>query len=404
MANRDAILCRWQQDLPLHCFTRFAKLKRCPSRMNPEVIVTNIKKRFTGVSGTVNALLPVQARSLNLGYFGSDMPGAGLAAERCGERFVRLTFWQALRVSRSRLPDGRKRIWHVRRDPEMMLAILLRDVLRLPIALVFTSAAKHRHSWFPRWLISKMDGVISTTPEAASYVANTTRIVHHGISLERFSPPDNKLTVWQRTGLPGQYGVGVFGRVRPDKGSDIYVDAMLQLLPEFPAYTAVIAGLCQPQHEDFKQALVQKIAAQGLSSRIVFLGEIAPAAVGDWYQNVLITVACPRYEPFGLTPLEGMACGCAVVASDTGAFKVIVDEDVTGHVVPTDNVPALVAALRRVMQDPERAADMGRLGRQRVEQLFSVEREAEGVAAVYAAVWGKGAIGTLQQTQEQASP
>ena len=357
--------------------------------MNPEVIVTNIKKRFTGVSGTVNALLPVQARTLPIAYLGTDMPGAVLAAQHSGARFARLSFWQALRVSAKRLPDGRKRIWHVRRDPEMMLAIFLRDVLRLPISLVFTSAAKHRHSWFPRWLIANMDGVISTTPEAASYVPNTTRVVPHGISLERFSPPDNKLTVWQRTGLAGRFGIGVFGRVRPDKGSDIYVEAMLELLPDFPDFTAVIAGLCQPQHEAFKQVLVDKVAARGLSERVIFLGEIAPDTVGQWYQNVLITVACPRYEPFGLTPLEGMACGCAVVASDTGAFKTIVDEGVTGHVVPTDDVAALVAALRPVMQEPLRAAEMGRLGRQRVEQIFSVEREAAGVAAVYAHVWGQ---------------
>jgi mannosyltransferase len=357
--------------------------------MNPEVIVTNIKKRFTGVSGTVNALLPVQARDLNVAYLGSGMPGAALAAAQCSNRFMRLTFWQALRVSASRLPDGRKRIWHVRRDPEMLLAILLRDVLRLPIALVFTSAAKHRHSWFPRWLISKMDGVVSTTPEAASYIPNTNRVVPHGISLERFSPPPNKMSVWARTGLPGFYGVGVFGRVRPDKGSDIFVDALLEVLPDFPDYTAVIAGLCQPQHADFKQALVQKIEASGLAQRLIFLGEIAPDEVGAWYQNVLITVACPRYEPFGLTPLEGMACGCAVVASDTGAFKTIVEEGVTGHVVPTEDVDALAAALRQVMQDPFRAAEMGRLGRLRVEQQFSVEREAAGIAAVYAAVWGR---------------
>jgi glycosyltransferase involved in cell wall biosynthesis len=96
-----------------------------------------------------------------------------------------------------------------------------------------------------------------------------------------------------------------------------------------------------------------------------------------------------------------------VVASDTGAFKAIVDEGVTGHVVPTDDVPALVVALRRVMQDPVVAADMGRLGRQRVEQLFSVEREAEGVAAVYAAVWAKDSAGKTmhtKQTHEQAAP
>jgi mannosyltransferase len=179
----------------------------------------------------------------------------------------------------------------------------------------------------------------------------------------------------------------VFGRVRPDKGTDIYVEAMLQLLPEFPDFTAVIAGLCQPQHEEFKQALVAKIAAHGFIDRLLFIGEISPAEVGTWYQNVLITVACPRYEPFGLTPLEGMACACAVVASDTGAFKTIVDEAKTGYVIPTEDVSALVIALRKLMLNPTATAELGHQGRLRVKQGFSVEREAEGIAAVYESVW-----------------
>ncbi|MEY2617789.1 MAG: hypothetical protein RL522_791 [Pseudomonadota bacterium] len=359
--------------------------------LDPEVIVCNIKKRFTGVSGTINALVPVQARHIALGYLGTPIPGATLAQEASPERFTWLSFLQALRVSRHRLPDGRRKIWHVRRDPEMMLGILLRDVLRLPIALVFTSAAKHRHSWFPRWLISRMDGVVSTTPEAASYVPNTTRVVPHGISLQRFSPPADKLSAWADTGLPGRYGIGVFGRVRPDKGTDIFVEAMLRVLPEFPDFCAVIAGLAQPQHETFQAQLQQRVREQGLSERIRFLGEIPPQEVGQWYRQVLITVACPRYEPFGLTPLEGMACGCAVVASDTGAFRTIVDEGITGHVVPTEDVETLAESLRRVMRDPVHAAEMGRRGRQRVEQSFSVEREAEGISAVYDTVWQRSA-------------
>lgn len=359
--------------------------------INPEVIVCNIKKRFTGVSGTINALVPVQARSLALGYLGTAIPGVALAQAQSPERFARLTLLKAVQLSRRRLPDGRRRIWHVRRDPEMLLGIWLRDVLRLPIALVFTSAAKHRHSWFPRWLISRMDGVVSTTPEAASFVPNTTRVVPHGISLERFSPPADKLTAWSGTGLPGRYGIGVFGRVRPDKGSDIFVEAMLRVLPEFPDFCAVIAGLAQPQHEAFQAQLQQRVQAQGLSDRIRFLGEIAPDQVGQWYRNVLITVACPRYEPFGLTPLEGMACGCAVVASDTGAFRTIVDEGVTGHVVPTEDVEALADRLRALMRDPVRTAEMGRLGRERVEHAFSVEREAQGILAVYDSVWQRSA-------------
>ena len=118
--------------------------------VNPEVIVCNIKRRFTGVSGTVNALVPLQASHLALGYLGSPIPAIGIAGENSPEGFVRLSLLQALRVSSKRLPDGRMRIWHVRRDHEMLLAVLLRDLFRLPIKLVFTSAAKHRHSWFPR--------------------------------------------------------------------------------------------------------------------------------------------------------------------------------------------------------------------------------------------------------------
>ncbi len=354
--------------------------------MNPEVIITNIKKRYSGVSGTINALLPVQARSLAVGFVGTDLPGAQLAAQRCPGNFWQLTLWQAIWLSRKRLPDGRPRLWHVRRDLEMLLAICLRDVLRFPIRIVFTSAAKHRHSWFPRWLISRMDGVVSTTAEAASHVPNTTKVVPHGIALERFSPPPDKLTAWQRSGRPGKYGIGTFGRIRDDKGSDVFVEAMIEVLPDFPEWTAVLAGLCTPQHQAFEDALKAKIAAAGLSDRIVFLGVLGPDEVASCYQDVLLTVACPRYEPFGLTPLEGMACGCAVIATDTGAFRGIVDEAQTGHVIPTGSVPALVDALRRVLADPQRAAAMGERGRERAVSMFSVEREAEGIQTVYDAV------------------
>lgn len=356
--------------------------------MDPEVIITNIKKRYSGVSGTINALLPVQTQNLIIGFVGNSLPGFEIAQQHNPDKIKHLTIWQAILLSRRKLADGRQRIWHVRRDHEMMLAIFLRDVLRFPIKIVFTSAAKHRHSWFPRWLISKMDGVISTTEEAASFVPNTSIIAPHGISLSRFSPPPDKLHIWQRTQLPGQYGIGTFGRIREDKGSDIFVDAMIKLLPEFPEWSAVLAGLCVPKHQAFQTALQKKISVAGLSDRIIFLGVIGPDEIADWYQNVLITVACPRYEPFGLTPLEAMACGCAVVASNTGAFSAIVDEGITGHVVPTDDVDALVNAIRKVMR-PTDAIKMGLLGRERVAEKFTIELEAENIGRVYSAIWNQ---------------
>jgi mannosyltransferase len=351
--------------------------------MDPEVIITNLHRRYTGVSGTINALLPVQSRFLQIGFVGTDLPGAEMAATNHPNNFRRLTLWQAIRLSRKKRADGRYRIWHVRRDPEMMLGLFLRDVLHFPIKLAFTSAAKHRHSWFPRWFISRMDAVIATTPEAAAFVPNTTKVVFHGASLERFAPPEDKRTVWQQSGLPGRYGIGTFGRIRPSKGTDIYVDALLRVLPDFPDYTAIICGLCQPSEQSFKQTMVDKIAAMGLSNRIIFLGDLPLEDIPRWYRNVSIMVACPRYEPFGITPLEAMASGCAVIASRTGAFEHIVQDGQTGLLIPTDDVDALVVALREMMSNPELVMNMGERGRERVSASFSIEKEAEGIQSVY---------------------
>jgi mannosyltransferase len=81
-----------------------------------------------------------------------------------------------------------------------------------------------------------------------------------------------------------------------------------------------------------------------------------------------------------------MACGCAVVASDTGAFRTIVDEGKTGYVVPTDDVDKLTKAIRQLMDAPLAIA-MGKQGRERVAAQFTVDTEAAGIAAVYASIW-----------------
>jgi mannosyltransferase len=271
----------------------------------------------------------------------------------------------------------------VRSDLEMMAGLWARDVLRLPIKLVFTSAAQHRHGWFPRWLISRMDAVISTTPKAASFVPNTTAVVPHGIDMQRFPPPPDKAQAWATSGLPGRYGVGVFGRVRDDKGTDVFVDAMIEALPQLPEVTAVIAGLAQPKHQTFQQALKDKIAAAGLAERIVFLGEVPAAQVHQWYQRCLVCVACPRYEPFGLTPFEAASTGCALICSRTGAFEELVLPGVNGQLVDTGDAKGLAQAVSQVMLDPEVALAMGKLARQRVEQYFTVAHEAAGIGRVY---------------------
>ena len=109
-----------------------------------------------------------------------------------------------------------------------------------------------------------------------------------------------------------------------------------------------------------------------------------PAAeVHRWYQRCLLCVACPRYEPFGLTPFEAAATGCAVVCSRTGAFDQLAVPGETGELVDTGDTVGLADAVRRVLTDPQRTLAMGEAARQRVTERFSLAQEAAGIGRVY---------------------
>jgi mannosyltransferase len=351
-----------------------------PLHTDPEVIVFNLKRRFSGVSATINALVPLQMQQWRLGFCGTTLSN-GVPGMRLRD---------ALRLSR-RPPAGRPfRIWHVRRDPEMMVGIFARDVLGLPIRLVFTSAAQYRHGHFPRWLISRMDAVIATTDKAASFVPNTTAMVAHGIDLSRFFAPVDKGRVTVGCGSPETIAVGNFGRVRPEKGSDVFVDAMIKVLPTMPGVSAFLAGLAQPQHQAFQAELQQRIEAAGLNDRIRFVGEIPAGEISRWYQRCLVVVACPRYEAFGLTPFEAAACGCALVCSRTGAFEQLVQPGINGALVDIGDANGLAQALRDVLADPARAHAMGAAARERVAEHFSLQRESDGIGQVYRKLFERG--------------
>ena len=152
----------------------------------------------------------------------------------------------------------------------MRKAIYIRDVLRLPIKIVFTSAAQRRHSALPRFLISKMDAIIATTETAASYVDNVWAVIPHGVDTNTFVPARNTAKAWKETGYSGTRGIACVGRIRPEKGTDLFVDAMIKALPNLKGVTALVIGEAKSKHQNFLQSLQRKIADAGLTERIMF--------------------------------------------------------------------------------------------------------------------------------------
>jgi mannosyltransferase len=333
-----------------------------------ELVVPNLHRRYSGVTATNRMVAPKLAKMFRAAWLGPNRPkGIG----RIGISAL-LKLWRR----------PRPLIWHARRNNEMIIGVWLRS-LGWPFKLVFTSAAQRHHSWSTRWLIGKMDAIITTSEISASYLKRSAFVILHGVDTDCYAPPADRAAAFREAGLPGRYAIGCFGRVRSQKGTDVFVEAMCRLLPLYPDFAAVVVGAITVEQQGFAGHLKKRIEAAGLKSRFLLTGEVAIEEVPRWYQRLSIYAFTSRNEGFGLTLIEAMSAGCALVASRAGAAEFAVKDGVTGVLTPPGDVDALVAALDPLMRDPASAVAMGERARARVLEKFSLEAEANAIASVY---------------------
>ena len=336
---------------------------------HPQLIVPNLHRRYSGVTATNRMVAPKLAKLFRAAWLGPDAP----------DGIARLGIADLAKLCLRRTPL----IWHARRNNEMIAGVLLRS-FGWPLKLVFTSAAQRHHTWITRWLINRMDAIIATNDISASFLKRQATVIPHGVDTDGYAPPSNRAAAFAEAGLPGHYAIGCFGRVRAQKGSDVFVDAMCRLLPRYPDFTAVMVGAITTEQLAFANDLRKRIETAGLRSRIVITGELPIEDVQRWYQRLTIYAFTSRNEGFGLTLIEAMSVGAALVASRAGAAELVVEDGVTGVLTPPGDVDALVAALEPLMRDPASAADIGE--RARVLAKFSLDAEANKIAEVYRAL------------------
>ena len=337
----------------------------------PRVILGNSNAKFSGVTSTMLQTLP---------YLRDRIPLAVLGAHHLPEGTPSLTFRQLLTVARgSQSPI----LFHARRNDEMLQALLAKK-LGAPLKIIFTSTAQRYHSNFTKALINRMDGLITTCAGAASYLHRPADVtIPHGVDLERYRLPENKEAAWKALGYPGEFGIGIFGRVRPQKGTHLLVRAAIPLLRENPRATILIIGETTAKFQSFQQELEQEIKQSGLSKRILFLGKQPFDRLPQLYQGLHLVTALSENEGFGLTPLEAMASGCAVIATKAGAWPEIVREEKTGNLIPVNDQEALSQSLQKALAHPEHLLELGQAGHESVHQNFSIAHEAEALLQYY---------------------
>lgn len=334
----------------------------------PLVIAPNLKRRLSGVTATVVRLIPVQAQMIAICATGPGLP----------PEVPHIPLFRA-----ATLPRDRWRVWHARRNIEMLLGLALRHVLRRKYRLLFTSASQRQHSGYTRWLIDRMDALVATSAKGAAYLGHPATVIHHGIDTDSFAPPVDRRGLRKGLGLPAdQVLVGCYGRIRAKKGTGDFVRAMQVLLPDRPNVTVLVMGRATEQHRAYLADLREQVAAAGLSDRILFPPEVTVDRIADWYGALDLYVAPQRWEGFGLTPLEAMSCGVPVVATRVGAFEELLTPE-TGTLIPPEDGPAMQDAIARWLDDPVAMAAAGRAARDHVARNHGIEAEAKALVAIY---------------------
>lgn len=165
------------------------------------------------------------------------------------------------------------------------------------------------------------------------------------------------------------------GRMVPRKGVDTVIRAMRQL----PGANLVIAGGRQDDEEAVR--LRELAEGYGMGHRVHVIGSVPREHVPALMRSADVVVTVPWYEPFGLVPVEAMACGVPVVASAVGGHLDTVAG--CGVLVPPRRPRALARALRDVLGNPERRAALGAAGARRARERYSWPRVAELTEGVY---------------------
>ena len=221
-------------------------------------------------------------------------------------------------------------------------------------------------------------------------------VVPCGFDPDEFWPV--RTTARAALGLPERdFIVLQLGRMVPRKGIDNVLRALRLLLDErrIVARLLVVGGEggADPMATPEIRRLAQLARTLGIDDQVSFAGAQPRHRLREYYSAADVFVTTPWYEPFGITPLEAMACATPVIGSAVGGILSTVLDGQTGFLVPPNDPAALAAKLARLQRDPALAQRMGWTGLRRAQRHFTWERVAMQVASVYRSVLASAEAG-----------
>jgi glycosyltransferase involved in cell wall biosynthesis len=270
----------------------------------------------------------------------------------------------------------------------------------LPVTLTYHAlgSVKRRHQGtrdtspalrvgYERMLGHRVDRVIAQCRDEVDELGrlgvprNRITVIPSGVDTARFTP-DGPAAV--RAGRPRVISAG---RLVPRKGFQDVIRAMRWV----PGADCLIVGGSPGRdvtEDPFGRRLVEVARRAGVLHRIRFVGAVPRDEMPGWYRSADLMVTAPWYEPFGLTPLEAMACGVPVVATAVGGLRDTVVDGVTGELVRPRDPAGLGTVVRRLLADSGRRLGLSAAAVDRARSGYSWQRAADQLTTVYRSVAG----------------
>lgn len=181
------------------------------------------------------------------------------------------------------------------------------------------------------------------------------------------------------------------GRMVPRKGIDTVIEGVAELAARFGvrARLLVVGGAAPPgagQDTAELRSLMALTERLGLRRQVTFTGPKAPAELRYWYSAADVFVTTPWYEPFGITPVEAMACATPVIGAAVGGIKSTVVDGRTGYLIAPRDPVQLAGRLHRLYADPDHARKLGRAGWRRAHRYYTWRGVAQRILSIYESV------------------
>ncbi|HEX5828191.1 MAG TPA: glycosyltransferase [Candidatus Limnocylindrales bacterium] len=295
-----------------------------------------------------------------------------------------------------------------------LVACEIKEALGIPFVITFHALGRVRRQFhgagdgFPdaRFaiedrIVAAADAIVAEAPQDEEdlvrlYNADPARIsiVPCGFDPAEFAPASRPLARLELGLDPAERILLQLGRMVPRKGIDTVIRATGQLLrDDLPVRLVVVGG---PERDLSRVVLpeLERLRAiareEGVADRVTFVGRREREELAAYYNAADVFVSTPWYEPFGITPLEAMACGTPVLGSNVGGIKFTVRDGETGYLVPPNDPAALAERAAHLFRNPKLLSILGRQAIRRVNDLFTWERVAAGIAAIYEEVLVSG--------------